>query len=35
VIITGNPGRDPDEHRLRIKSIVRPSDNFKWEGVVQ
>ena len=35
VIITGNPGRDPKEHRLRMKSITRPSDAFKWEGVVQ
>jgi hypothetical protein len=35
VIITGNPGRDPEEHRLRMKSITRPSDGFKWEGVVQ
>jgi hypothetical protein len=35
VVITGNPGRDPSEHRLRIKSIARPSDGWKWEGVIQ
>ena len=35
VVITGNPGRDASEHRLRIKSIARPSDGWKWEGVVQ
>jgi hypothetical protein len=35
VIVTGNPGRDPQEHRLRMKSITRPSDGFKWEGAVQ
>ena len=35
VIITGNPGRDPLEHRVRIKSISRPSDGWKWEGVIQ
>lgn len=35
VVITGNPGRDASEHRIRIKSIARPSDGWKWEGVVQ
>ena len=35
VTITGNPGRDPDEHRIRLKSITRPSDGWKWSGVVQ
>jgi hypothetical protein len=35
VIVTGNPARDPSEHRLRIKSISRPSDGWKWQGVVQ
>jgi hypothetical protein len=35
LIFTGNPARDPSEHRLRIKSITRPSDGWKWEGVVQ
>jgi hypothetical protein len=35
VVIVGNPGRDPAEHRVRIKSIARPSDGWKWEGVIQ
>jgi hypothetical protein len=35
VIITGNPGRDANEHRVRMSSIVRPSDGWKWSGVVQ
>ncbi len=35
VVIVGNPGRDPAEHRIRIKSITRPSDGWKWEGVIQ
>jgi thiamine monophosphate kinase len=34
VVITGNPGRDPAEHRIRVHKIVRPSDGWKWEGVV-
>lgn len=34
VIVSGNPGRDPDEHRIRMHKIVRPSDGWKWEGVI-
>ena len=30
VIVTGNPGRTPEDHRLRMVSISRPSDGFKW-----
>ena len=32
VIVTGNPGRDPADHRIRLRSIVRPSDGWKWSG---
>ena len=32
VIITGNPGRNPDDHRLRMVTITRPSDGWKWGG---
>ena len=35
VVIVGNPGRDSTEHRIRIRSITRPSDGWKWEGVIQ
>lgn len=34
VVVSGNPGRTPSEHRIRLKSITRP-DGFKWEGVIQ
>ena len=34
VIVTGNPGRDAAEHRIRLHKIVRPSDGWKWEGVI-
>jgi Family of unknown function (DUF6152) len=34
VIVSGNPGRDPSEHRIRMHKIVRPSDGWKWEGVI-
>jgi thiamine monophosphate kinase len=30
VVITGNPGRNPDDHRLRMRSLLRPSDGFGW-----
>ena len=32
VIITGNPARNPDDHRLRMLTIKRPSDGWKWGG---
>lgn len=34
VVVTGNPGRDPAEHRIRLHKIVRPADGWKWEGVI-
>ena len=30
VIITGNPGRNPDEHRIRMTGLKRPSDGLSW-----
>ena len=30
VIVTGNPGRDPTEHRIRMLSIKRTTDGFGW-----
>jgi len=32
VIVVGQPGRNPEEHRLRMVSISRPSDGWKWGG---
>jgi len=34
VVVTGNPGRDADEHRIRLHKIVRTSDGWTWEGVI-
>lgn len=34
VVVTGNPGRDPSDHRIRLHKIVRKSDGWKWEGVI-
>ncbi len=30
VIITGNPGRNAGEHRIRMRSLLRPEDSFGW-----
>jgi hypothetical protein len=35
VIIVGQPGRDVEAHRIRVKSVTRPLDGWKWQGVVQ
>ena len=35
VVIEGNPGRNPQDHRLRMRSILRPSDGWKWSGTFQ
>ena len=30
VVISGNPGRNPADHRIRMRSLLRPSDGFGW-----
>jgi hypothetical protein len=30
VIISGLPGRNPEDHRLLLRKIERPSDGFRW-----
>jgi len=32
VVVTGQPGRVEDDHRMLLEKIERPSDGFKWEG---
>lgn len=32
VVVVGNPGRNPEDHRMRMVSIERPSDGWKWGG---
>ena len=29
VVVTGNPGRNPAEHRIRMRTVKRP-DGFTW-----
>jgi hypothetical protein len=35
VIISGNPGRNEADHRIRMQSIQRPKDGWGWKGVIQ
>jgi hypothetical protein len=30
LVITGNPSRQPDDHRVRLQRLVRPRDGFAW-----
>jgi hypothetical protein len=30
VKVTGSPGRNPADHRLRMRNITRPSDGWNW-----
>lgn len=32
VTITGNPGRDAADHRMRMVTLKRTSDGFSWGG---
>jgi hypothetical protein len=35
VIVVGNPGRNPEDHRLRMVNISRPADGWKWGGTFE
>jgi hypothetical protein len=35
LVISGNPGRMPEEHRLRMRTIVRPKDGWRWNGAFE
>lgn len=35
VAASGNPGRNADDHRMRLTAVVRPSDGWKWSGTFQ
>ncbi len=32
LVVTGNPCRNPEETRLHMVTITRPSDGWKWGG---
>jgi hypothetical protein len=33
VIVTGDPGRDEGARRMRLRTIVRPRDGWRWTEV--
>ncbi len=35
VIVTGQPGRNDEDHRMRMKAINRPVDGWTWTGNFQ
>jgi Family of unknown function (DUF6152) len=35
VVVVGHPGRNPEDHRLRLMSIMRPADGWKWGGTFE
>jgi hypothetical protein len=35
VVVVGQPGRNDEDRRMRMKSITRPSDGWKWSGTFQ
>ena len=35
VVVTGSPSRIADDHRMRLLSIVRPKDGWRWSGTYQ
>ena len=35
VVVTGMPGRNAEDHRMRMKTIVREKDGWKWSGNFQ
>ena len=35
VVVTGQPGRNDEDHRMRMRSITRPADGWKWAGNFQ
>jgi hypothetical protein len=35
VIVVGNPGRNPEDYRILVRSIQRPSDGWSWQGTFQ
>lgn len=34
VVVTGSPGRDAGAWRLRLRTIVRPRDGWRWSDAV-
>ena len=35
VVVVGQPGRNDEDHRMRMRSITRAADGWKWSGNFQ
>ncbi len=35
LIITGNPGRRAGDHILRLRTVFRPKDGWRWRGTFE
>jgi Family of unknown function (DUF6152) len=35
LVITGYPSRTPEDHRLWLRTITRPTDRWKWSGTFE
>lgn len=35
LLITGYPSQNPNDRRLRLRTIVRPSDGWHWKGTFE
>ena len=35
LVVTGNPGRNPADHRLRMRTLTRPADGWQWGGTFE
>jgi hypothetical protein len=31
LVITGSPGRKPEEYRIHVKAVQRPADGWQWK----
>ena len=35
LVITGYPSHNPAEHRLKLRTVARPSDGWRWAGTFE
>ena len=35
LVITGYPAHNPAEHRLKLRTVARPADGWKWTGTFE
>jgi hypothetical protein len=35
LVVTGYPARDASEHQMRLRTVSRPKDGWRWTGTFQ